>query len=382
VESGVEIPYRNLQEKNTMKIKNLTIQMMLSLTVVMMLTGLGWAQWGQVGYPQYPNSGISRFRWEGIVDGTTFVYIRGRQVRVESRSGLPVQRQRYNFSDPLPRASVQLGLDVFNGRGRVRLVEYPRSNNDFTAVVRIDDSSGGRDVYGFELQWYDRTWNDNGGGWGGGNPRNTEGVRWQGRVDGESIIRFRGEQAWDETISGGGVSGARFRFSEPLPRRNVLVNLLDNDGRGDVVIIEQPNRNNDYTACVRIRDRRGGSGNYNFTLGWEKGRGRDDDNGWPGGGNHSLGLRWSGRVDGRDLIYIRGNQLWVDHREGQPIYDDNYRFSQSLPFDRGAIFVRKLRGRGNVRVIEQPTRNNNYTAVIMVEDRDGGADRYEFEVVW
>lgn len=360
-----------------------TLKMMLSLLIVTMMAGLAQAQWGQSGYPQYPNSGISRFRWEGIVDGTTFVYVRGRQVQVESRSGLPVQRQRYNFSDPLPRASVQLGLDVFNGRGRVRLVEYPRSNNDFTAVVRIDDTSGGRDVYGFELQWYDRTWNDNGGGWSGGNPRNTEGVRWQGRVDGESIIRFRGEQAWDETISGQGVSGARFRFSEPLPRRSVLVNLLDGDGRGDVVILEQPNRNNDYTACVRVRDRRGGSGNYNFTLGWEKSRGRDDDYGWPGGGgNQNVGLHWSGRVDGRDLIYIRGNQLWVDHREGQPIHDDNHRFFQSLPSDRSSIIVRKLRGRGNVRVIEQPTRNNNHTAAIMIEDRDGGADRYEFEVVW
>lgn len=364
-----------------MKISNLKIQLMLSLLIVAFTTGLAQAQWD---YPQYPNSGISRFRWEGIVDGTTSVYIRGRQVWVESRSGLPVQRQRYNFSDPLPRASVQLSLEVFNGRGRVRLAEYPRSNNDFTAVVRIDDNSGGRDVYGFELQWYDRTWNDNGGGWSGNNPRNVEGVRWRGRVDGESIVRFRGQQAWDETISGHGVSGAQFRFSEALPRRAVTVSLLDNDGRGDVVILEQPNRNNDYTASVRVRDRRGGSGNYNFTLGWEKSRWRDDDYGWPGGGggNQNIGLRWSGHVDGRDLIYIRGNQLWVDHREGQPIHDDNHRFFQSLPFDRSSIFVRKLRGRGNVRVIEQPTRNNNYTAAIMIEDRDGGADRYEFEVVW
>lgn len=50
--------------------------------------------------------------------------------------------------------------------------------------------------------------------------------------------------------------------------------------------------------------------------------------------------------------------------------------SSSLPFDRSSIFIRKL------RVIEQPTRNNNYTAVVLIEDRDGGADRYEFEVMW
>jgi hypothetical protein len=367
-----------------MKFNGLKQVLMLSLVLLTIFAGTAQAQWGN---SQYPNSGISRFRWEGIVDGTTYVYIRGRQVRVESRSGLPVQRQRYNFTDPLPRATVELGLNVFNGRGRVRLAEYPRSSNDYTAVVRIDDNSGGRDVYGFELQWHDRTWNDNGGGWSGNNPRHVEGVTWRGRVDGESIVRFRGNQSWDETVNGRGVSNVNYRFSESLPRRPITVNLLNDDGRGDVVILEQPNRGNDYTAAVRVRDRRGGSGNYNFTLGWERQRNRND-NDFPGGdypgegGGTTRGLRWSGQVDGRDLIYIRGNQLWIDHREGQPIFGDNYRFFQSLPSNRANIFVRKLNGRGDVRVIEQPTRNNNYTAVLQIEDRDSGADRYEIEVLW
>ncbi len=365
--------------------KNKTLKMLPVLLgmLVSVLIGSANAQWGN---PQYPNSGISRFRWEGIVDGTTYVYIQGRQVRVETRSGLPVQRQRYNFSDPLPRASVQVGLEVFEGRGRVRLVESPRSSNGFTAVVRIDDNSGGRDSYGFELQWYDRTWNDNGGGWSGTNPRNADGVTWRGRVDGESIIRFRGQQVWDETVSGNGVSGVRTRFSAPLPSRPVTVNLIDEDGRGDVVILEQPTRYNDYTAAVRVRDRRGGSGNYNFTLSWERGRGgRGDDDyegPYPGGGNSVRGLRWSGTVDGRDLIYIRGSRLWIDHREGQPIFNDNYRFFAPLPDQRTTVLVRKLNGRGSIRVIEQPSRNNNFTAVLQIEDRDGGADRYEFEVIW
>jgi hypothetical protein len=126
-----------------MKINSLKMLPMLLLTILTILVGSASAQWGT---SQYPNSGISRFRWEGIVDGTTFIYIQGRQVRVETRSGLPVQRQRYNFTDPLPRASVQLGLEVFNGRGRVRLTEEPRSSNGFTAVVRIEDNSGGRDT--------------------------------------------------------------------------------------------------------------------------------------------------------------------------------------------------------------------------------------------
>ncbi|MCG3164182.1 MAG: hypothetical protein JMDDDDMK_05665 [Acidobacteria bacterium] len=363
-----------------MKISALKFGLMASLLLVSFFSIPANAQWG--GY-QYPNSGISRFRWEGIVDGTSFVRIRGRNVQVETRSGLPVQRQNYNFSDPLPRAAVELGLNVFNGRGRVRLVQYPRVDNDFTAVVRIDDNSGGRDVYGFELQWYDRNWRDNGGGWSGTNPRNTDGVTWRGRVDGESIIRFRGDQAWAETINGYGVSNVRYNFSSPLPRNSRAVSLIHSEGRGQVLIVEQPSRGNDYTAVIVVRDRQGGAGNYAFTLTWEKPRYRDDDN-WGGrpDGSRSRGLRWSGRVDGSDVIFIRGNQLWIDHRSGQQIYDESHRFFQSLPGGREFVNVRKIEGRGLVRVIEQPSRSNNYTAAILIDDRDGGADRYEIEVEW
>jgi len=332
---------------------------------------------------QYPNSGISRFRWEGIVDGVSFVYIRGRHVQVETRSGLPVQRQRYNFSDPLPRASVELGLNVFNGRGRVRLVQHPRPNNEYTAVIRIDDNSGGRDVYGFELQWYDRTWRDEYGGWGGNNARNTDGVVWRGIVDGESIVRFRGSRAWDQTINGQGVSNVRYNFSAELPRHPLSVNLVKSEGRGEVLIIEQPSRGNDYTTVVLVRDTRGGADNYAFTLTWEKARFHDDDHGdGRPNGSRSRGLRWSGRVDGSDILFIRGNQLWIDHRSGQPIYDGNHRFYQSLPNGNQFITVRRIEGRGLVRVIEQPSRQNNYTAAILIEDRDGGPDRYEIEVEW
>ncbi|MCI0524347.1 MAG: hypothetical protein L0Y75_03705 [Acidobacteria bacterium] len=360
-----------------MKISGLKFGLMASLLMASFFSISANAQWN--GY-QYPNSGISRFRWEGIVDGTSFVYIRGRNVRVETRSGLPVQRQRYNFTDPLPRASVDLGLNVFNGRGRVRLVQYPRPNNGFTAVVRIDDNSGGRDVYGFELQWYDGNWRDDGGGWSGNNPRNADGVTWRGRVDGESIIRFRGDQAWDETINGYGVSNVRYNFSAVLPRQPLSVNLVNAEGRGQALIVEQPSRGNNFTAAVLIRDRQSGAGNYAFTLTWEKPRYRDDD-GRPDG-SRSRGLRWSGRVDGSDIIFIRGNQLRIDHRSGQPVYDESHRFFQSLSNGREFVTVRKIEGRGSVRVIEQPSRNNNYTAAILIEDRDGGSDRYEIEVEW
>jgi hypothetical protein len=33
-------------------------------------------------------------------------------------------------------------------------------------------------------------------------------------------------------------------------------------------------------------------------------------------------------------------------------------------------------------VIQRPSANNNYTAVIEIDDKDGGADMYDIEIAW
>ena len=382
------------------KLSQFKVSVLLSLLFVPFLFLTAQAQWWPNPNPnQYPNSGVSRFRWEGVVDGTSTVRIRGRRVDVETYSGLPVQRQRYEFSDALPRTNMSMQLVVFDGRDRVRLIQTPRSNNDYTAVVRIDDRSGGRDFYSFELRWNDRDYRDDGGGWTGTSPRNSDFVTWSGRVDGESIIRFRSDEAFDQTINGQGVYGERYRFSSPLPSRSVDVNLSNTNGRGEILIVEQPNRRNNFTTAVMVRDRQSGAGNYSFTLVWPKQNYRDPDNGrWDrrgdypydrdddrydrGNGRGGRGVSWSGRVDGRDLIYIRGNDLWVDHRDGQPVCETNYSFYNPLPNRQCELNVRQVNGRGNVRIVEYPSARNNYTAVVQVEDRDSGSDFYNLEIDW
>lgn len=374
-----------MRRNENMKISSLKISAVLSLLFVPFLLFSANAQWPGNQY-QNPTAGVSRFRWEGVVDGVSTVRIRGRQVNVETRSGLPVQRQQYNFSDPLPRTALDVELAVLDGRDRVRLIEEPRANNDYTAVVRIDDRSGGRDLYRFELRWNDRNWQDNSGGWNGGSQRNSDSVTWRGRVDGESIIRFRSDQAQSQTVSGRGAFNERYQFTAPLPSRAVSVNLINTEGRGQIVILEQPHRANNFTALVRVFDREGGAGNYTFSLVWEKQNYRDVDHGnWGGNGSgngNGRGVSWVGRVDGRDLIYIRGNQLWVDHREGQAIRETDFQFSRPLPNRQTNVTVRRVNGRGTVRLIEQPSPYNNYTAVIQIEDRESGSDRYQLEIDW
>jgi hypothetical protein len=344
---------------------------------------------------QDPNNGFSSFRWQGIVDGESFIKVRGRQVQSETISGLPVQNQQYDFTDTLPRAPIQVELAEVIGRGRVSIVDQPRRQNDFTAVVRIDDNQGGKSSYSFELRWVDLTRRDR----EVSSERNSEEVTWRGRVDGESVIRFSYDQVRYQTINGGGATGVSYRFSSPLPSRPTSVSLINSEGRGEITLVEQPSQDNDYSAAVRIRDDRGGFGSYAFTLTWNRARYRDDDRDryrdndrdryrdndrdrgyYPQ--NQRQGVRWTGRVDGRDILYIKGNQLRVEHQNGQPVREENYRFSQPLPFERRNVVVRKLNGRGGVSVIQQPSRENGFTAAILIEDGDGGSDRYDIEVDW
>jgi hypothetical protein len=111
---------------------------------------------------------------------------------------------------------------------------------------------------------------DSSDGGGGQNPDSGRGGRmtWRGRVDDDVRIRIRGGTADVETIGGTEYSDSRPNFFNSLPRRRVTVNLTAKRGRGEIFIEQQPSRENDFTAVVRIRDPRGGASEYEFELTW------------------------------------------------------------------------------------------------------------------
>ena len=112
-----------------------------------------------------------------------------------------------------------------------------------------------------------------GGGGGGGGDYPDSGNRsgrmtWRGRVDDDVRIRIRGGSADVETIGGSPYYDAQPNFSNSLPNRRVTVRLTEKRGRGDIFIEQQPTRENDFTAIVRIKDPKGGASDYAFTLEW------------------------------------------------------------------------------------------------------------------
>jgi hypothetical protein len=112
----------------------------------------------------------------------------------------------------------------------------------------------------------------NAGGGGGGPqyPDTGRGGRmtWRGRVDDDVRIRVRGGSAEVETIGGTAYNDGQPNFENSLPNRRVTVRLTEKRGRGEILIEEQPSRENDFTAVIRIRDTRGGASEYAFTLEW------------------------------------------------------------------------------------------------------------------
>lgn len=92
---------------------------------------------------------------------------------------------------------------------------------------------------------------------------------------------------------------------------------------------------------------------------------------------------WYGSVDNKVHLSVRGatlEQKTVDGRDNVP---GNYSFTMALPSSSVTVSVNKKEGRSrNVKVIQQPSADNNFTAVIEIHDEGGGADSYLLEIFW
>jgi len=103
----------------------------------------------------------------------------------------------------------------------------------------------------------------------------------------------------------------------------------------------------------------------------------------PDTGDRSGRMTWRGRVDDDVRIRIRGGSADVETLGGTPYYDAQPNFYNPLP-NRGRVTVtlNVKRGRGQVYIEQQPSRDNDYAVIIRIRDTKGGADTYEFELTW
>jgi hypothetical protein len=93
-------------------------------------------------------------------------------------------------------------------------------------------------------------------------------MEWRGTVDDVVQIRIRNRNARSRAISGRAYNDDDFSFNGRAPRQNANVSVDKRDGRGQIFIVQQPNRRNNFTTIVQIVDKKGGPDRYRFTLNW------------------------------------------------------------------------------------------------------------------
>jgi len=98
-----------------------------------------------------------------------------------------------------------------------------------------------------------------------------------------------------------------------------------------------------------------------------------------GGGNGAAG-HCVGEVvvDGAADLQIRGDTASIRDVSGQQ--PQIRRFECTSPVPANASLRANVNGRGNARVVAMPS--NGSPAVIHIEDREGGASTYQFDIAW
>jgi len=316
-----------------------------------------------------------QFVWQGEVDGIDILHLLDNRLEVQVQEGAPVARQRFQFYDRLPEVRQDARLEVREGRGYVHIVSQPRLENHYTLSLSIEDRQPGSSFYSIALYW-DAS---NSFFEGAHRPGRSDQVTWSGQVDEEAIISCQAKACVSSFTRGAPVASERFKFSRPLPNRDVEVSLEDTQGRGQVRLVEQPRQRNNYTARVSIRDPQAGAGEYAFTLVWTRPSGKQPE--FPE--TPERGMIWSGAVDGRVRVTVQGGSALSEVVQGRPITGEHAEFLRPLP-SRSDLnpAIKKLRGRGRVEILEYPSQQNNYRLVFEIDGPAGGAESYEIEVDW
>jgi hypothetical protein len=115
-------------------------------------------------------------------------------------------------------------------------------------------------------------------------------------------------------------------------------------------------------------------GDINFRMGQQKG--------WdPRASQGRCEVRlW---VDHLAELRIRGDNVSVHTVEGARSYDEGSACNSPLPYTSMVDFqLRQTAGRNRVTLVQQPDRMNNYSAVLSINDNQGGGDHYAFELTW
>ncbi len=226
------------------------------------------------------------------------------------------------------------------------------------------------------------------------------------QVDHEVEVQVRGDSVFIRTIQGrDAYDDGNSECNMPLPDRPISdFNFEVKDSRGDIRLMAEPSRRNNWSAIVMIRDSSGGQGRYHFRLTWDMrdpgqtsggfgrpgGFGDDRPRGGPGfSWNNAIDFRGNGRgiASSNGFEQRLGDVVVEIDRGGRVLVTFRAERGRELSFS-GQLVAREG-GRLRADVTSQDRRTRG-PMLISVGDRDnvnaitfyGGDSRDRMRITW
>jgi hypothetical protein len=92
-------------------------------------------------------------------------------------------------------------------------------------------------------------------------------------------------------------------------------------------------------------------------------------------------LHWSGDVDNIATISLSNQDVNVSADMGG-VKHEHHDVHGRLPHHPVRVWLEQVSGRGHVRLAQQPTPDNGFTAIVRIHDKAPGRGHYEFTLHW
>lgn len=197
---------------------------------------------------------------------------------------------------------------------------------------------------------------------------------WTGKIDEKISFVIKGNEVLISDISGAGYKENSRKLLGVLPNRPAELSAKIRDGKGEIIVLQQPNRQNEYTGIVQLVNNKLTSETFRLEISWVANTTEEP---------YQKGtVFWSGKVDQTADIKIIGKDVKSIDVDGTGLINVSTNVNGFLARRIVNVNVQKIRGRGAVSVIQQPTWENDFTAIVRISDTEKGASDYQIEINW
>jgi hypothetical protein len=215
-------------------------------------------------------------------------------------------------------------------------------------------------------------------------------LHWDGVLSGPTVISV---QAFTVDVRGStpdAVGDYRYHMSQPLSDSFDQDVALKVRGGGRIRVTQQPRKANQYVAILQVDTSKTTQVSFDLLYRLYPRSWFDAPNEW---WTPRDVVRWHSRGDGRITVVCRKRRCSATQEEqARPI--DRFDFSPSLPAEESLVNLTEVQmpglagilpqavgnDHGGVRIIEQPSRRNDYTVRILLDLT--GLGNYAFTINW